>query len=131
MELVQFINGFMLLDLCCLIYKENVYSFQYGLLKVIVFNNNYWICKKVEKFGGALEGYFLVDQLVWFKSEIVKVEVDPMVQYIVFFVQELLFFNSGYIKDGMWYYGNNVLCAYIVDVKIGQLVLDGFGILEV
>jgi len=131
MELVQPTNGPVPSDARRPTYKENVYSFQYGSLKAIAFNNNYWICKKAEKFGGAPEGYLLADQLAWLKKEIAQAEADPTVRHIVLFAQEPLFPNSGHVKDGMWYHGNNAKRAHILDAKTGKLRPDGPGILEV
>jgi len=130
-ELVQPTNGPEPSDPRRPTYKENVYSFQYGSLKAIAFNNNYWICKKSETFGGSPEGYLLADQLAWIKKEIAKAEADPTVKHIVLFAQEPLFPNSGHVQDGMWYHGNNGPRAYIVDKKTGTLVPDGPGILDV
>ena len=44
-------------------YKENVYSFQYGCVKMIVFNNNYWMSNQPMLYGGSPEGYLMEDQL--------------------------------------------------------------------
>jgi len=108
-----------------------VYSFQYGSLKAIAFNNNYWVCKKPEVFGGAPEGYLLTDQMAWLQAEVKKAEADPTVKHIVLFAQEPMFPNSGHTKDGLWYNGNNAKRAYALNSKTGKLAPLGPGILEI
>ena len=44
-------------------YKETVFSFSYGFVKVIGFNNNYWYSNRQEVVGGSPEGYIMDDQL--------------------------------------------------------------------
>jgi len=119
-------------------YMENVYSFQYGTVKFIVFNNNYWVAKgrspkgKVpEAFGGSPEGYIMQDQMKWIKKELENAEKDKTVKFIILFAQEPVFPNGGHIGDSMWYRGNNNVRAYYTDRKTGKLTGEKKGIVEV
>ena len=40
-------------------YLENVYSYQYGPLKMIALNNNYWAASHAHRTGGSPQGYIL------------------------------------------------------------------------
>ena len=112
-------------------YKENVYSFQYGPVKVISFNNNYWVSYGAAKYGGCPEGYILEDQLNWIKQELKKADKDKTVKYVVLFAQEPVFPNGGHIEDAMWYNGDNNVRAYIYDAKMKKLKPEKKGIIEV
>lgn len=119
-------------------YSENVYSFQYGPVKFIAFNNNYWIAKSIGtvwqiplEFGGCPEGYMMRDQMDWIKGELEKAEKDPTVKYIVLFAQEPVFPNGGHVKDCMWYFGNNKVRAAVYDHGSGKVVKESRGIIDI
>ena len=118
-------------------YKENVYSFQYGPVKFIAFNNNYWVGyvlgarKDPAKTGGAPEGYILDDQMQWIKKELDSAEKDPAVKYVIMFAQEPVFPNGGHLSDSMWYYGNNNVRAYTYDPASNKPIAEKKGIIEV
>jgi hypothetical protein len=112
-------------------YTENVYSFQYGPVKIIAFNNNYWVSYQSEKFGGAPEGYIMDDQLSWIKQELEEAEKNPTVKYIVLFAHEPLFPNSVHYDDAMWYNGNNNIRAYTYNTKKRTLVPEKKGIINI
>jgi hypothetical protein len=118
-------------------YKENVYSFQYGPVKFIAFNNNYWLGKEYGNHtspvetGGSPEGYVMEDQLQWIQKELEAGEKDPTVKYIILFAQEPVFPNGGHIQDTMWYNGNNNVKAYTYDAASGQMMAEKEGIIEV
>jgi hypothetical protein len=112
-------------------YTENVYSFQYGPVKVIAFNNNYWVSYQSEKFGGAPEGYIMDDQLSWIKQELKKADNNPTVKYVVLFAQEPVFPNSVHREDAMWYDGDNNVRAYIYNAKQETLLPGKKGIIEI
>ena len=112
-------------------YKEEVYAFQYGPVKVIAFNNNYWFTSNhlVDKYGGSPEGYIMPDQLQWIVKEIRKGDQDPTVRAILLFAQEPVFPNGGHVGDAMWYGGNNNIRAYTN--RGGRLIPEKDGIIEV
>lgn len=110
-------------------YKENVYSFQYGPVYVIAFNNNYWASFNEKEFGGSPEGYIMQDQMAWIEGELKQAEEDPTVRFIVLFAQEPVIPNGGHIDDAMWYLGDNGIRAY--SVRSGSLMPESKGIVEV
>ena len=110
-------------------YKENVYSFQYGCVKSIVFNNNYWTSNQSKLYGGSPEGYLMEDQLRWIASELEKAEADPSVRYVFLIAQEPIFPNGGHLEDSMWYSGDNDVRARVY--TDGKLVSEKEGMIEV
>lgn len=118
-------------------YMENVYSFSYGPVKIIVFNNNYWISKtrgttwKIpERFGGCPEGYIFNDQMEWIERELKSAEKDSDIKYIILFAQEPVFPNGGHISDGMWYYGDNGTRAFTYDHNSGMTRGEDTGMID-
>ncbi len=128
-ELVHFRNGPEVSDKRRPTYSENVYSFRFGFVKFIVFNNNYW--RGWMDFGGSPEGYIFDDQLNWIKNELEKGENNPAVKYIILFAQEPVFPNGGHVKDCMWYYGDNSVRGSQYHPESGKIVLEKKGIIEV
>jgi hypothetical protein len=106
-----------------------VYSFRYGPVCVIAFNNNYWFGTHPADYGGAPEGYILDDQFEWIEEELARAETDPAVRYVLLFAQEPVFPCGGHIKDAMWYHGNNNVRAYVV--RDGKPAPEPLGIIEV
>jgi hypothetical protein len=100
-------------------YRESVFSFHYGPVKVIAFNNNYWFSSRAQELGGSPEGYIMEDQLKWIVAEIEAAEQDDAVKCVVLFAQEPIFPCGGHIADAMWYHGNNKIRAHTnVDGKL-------------
>ncbi len=110
-------------------YKENVFSFTYGNIKFIGFNNNYWYSSDPQNFGGSPEGYIMNDQLSWIKEELKKADADDYIKYIILVAQEPIFPNGGHISDAMWYKGNNNIKAYTY--RNGRLEGETKGIIDV
>ena len=110
-------------------YEENVYSFQYGTIKYIAFNNNYWVSYASSEVGGNPEGYMFQDQLTWIEQELEAAEADDTVDYVILYAQEPVFPNGGHVGDAMWYNGNNNVRAYTYNGT--ELVPAEKGILEV
>lgn len=136
-EMVNPLNGPDVSDPRRPTYKENVYSFLYGPVKFIGFNNNYWLGRdqpvygSPEKTGGSPEGYIMEDQFRWIEKELESGEKDPAVKYIILFAQEPVFPNGGHIQDCMWYHGNNEVRAYTYDAASGKVVPEKAGIIDV
>ncbi len=96
-------------------YRENVYSFTYGNVKIIVYNNNYWWTSHyaIPRFGGSPEGYILPNQMEWIRGELEAAEKDPKIHHVFLMAQEPVFPNGGHVKDAMWYSGDNTVRAYL------------------
>lgn len=135
-ELVQPLNGPEVADKRRPTYKENVFSFQYGPVKFISFNNNYWYSgtrgmkwQMAKQYGGCPEGYVMEDQMEWIEKELAEGEKNPTVKYIILFAQEPVFPNGGHVADCMWYDGNNDVRAYVFDGT--ELKREKYGIIDV
>lgn len=112
-------------------YIENVYSFQYGPVYVIAFNNNYWVSYSANDIGGCPEGVLLDDQLDWIKAELKCAEAEASVKYVVLYAQEPVFPNGGHLGDAMWYNGDNTVRAKLWDPAKGELLPGDKGVLNV
>lgn len=112
-------------------YDETVYSFQYGSVKVIVYNDSYWVTSnnRTRQFGGCPRGYVLPDQVEWIRSEVRKGDADPTVRFIVMLSHSPLFAGGGHVSGSMWYNGDNNLRAY--SLEGGTSVALGPGVIEV
>ncbi|MEN8151877.1 MAG: metallophosphoesterase [Planctomycetota bacterium] len=112
-------------------YMENVYSFPWGPVLFVAFNNNYWWTTngKVSEYGGSPEGYMLDDQLTWIEETLAGAAKDETVKFVVLYAQEPIFPAGGHLGDAMWWGGDNNVRAH--HVKDGKLVPAGPGILEV
>lgn len=110
-------------------YRGSVFSFQYGMVKLIAFNNNYWYSSLPGQFGGSPEGYIFEDQLQWIEQQLRQAEGDSTVRYVVLFGQEPVFPCGGHIDDAMWWEGDNGVRAYTFSE--GKLRPEKQGMLEV
>jgi 3',5'-cyclic AMP phosphodiesterase CpdA len=113
-------------------YKENVYSFSYGNVKIIVFNNNYWWTseKAIAEYGGSPEGYILPNQMDWIRKEITQAENDPLIKNVFLMGHEPVFPNGGHVEDAMWYNGDNRVRAAIAENSRNVKSLDK-GIIQI
>jgi len=118
-------------------YKETVYSFQYGSVRFICFNNNYWVARNLAhregpwRTGGCPEGYILDDQMDWIEKELAKAETDETVKFIIMYAQEPVFPNGGHVTDAMWYDGSNAVRAYLRDHQDDKIKPLEKGIIDV
>jgi 3',5'-cyclic AMP phosphodiesterase CpdA len=109
-----------------------VYTFQYGPVRFIALNNNYWWTTddRVEEYGGSPEGYILRDQLAWAERELRRAGRNGTVAHVVLFMQEPVFPAGGHVRDAMWHAGDNTVRAYARSPGEG-LKPAGPGIVEV
>jgi hypothetical protein len=112
-------------------YIENVYSFHYGPVKLICFNNNYWISYAAALTGGCPEGYLMEDQIAWLEREVKAGQADPKVRYILLYAQEPVFPNGGHVRDSMWHGGDNRVRAFTFHPEPKGLVPEAAGLVEV
>ncbi len=110
-------------------YKENVFSFQYGPVLCIAFNNNYWASYRSDEYGGSPEGYIMPDQMEWIEKELERAEKDKTIKYILLYAQEPVFPNGGHIDDAMWWGGDNNVRAHTYTG--GKLIPEEKGMIEV
>jgi hypothetical protein len=111
-------------------YDETAYAFQYGPVKVIVLNTNYWYTShnRIPEYGGSPEGYILPEQMEWIKEEVRRGDADPTVRSMVMLAHEPVFPGGGHVGDAMWHRGNNNRRAYTLEGGKAEPV--GPGIVE-
>jgi len=121
-------------------YDETAYTFQYGCVKFIGFNTNYWletdspndgslVNQQASKFGGCPEGYVMSEQLKWIEASIAAAESDPTVKHIVLYGHEPMFPNGKHTADAMWYHGDNNSRAHVF--ADGKVRPEPLGVIEV
>lgn len=111
-------------------YEENVFSFRYGPVGVIVCNNNYWYTSlsHVSSYGGSPEGYILPEQLEWLETRLEEYGADDTVRYVLIVMQEPVYPNGGHLDDAMWHLGDNGVRAYKAEGD--ELVAWPYGMVE-
>ena len=108
-------------------YKENVYSYVYGNLAMIVLHSNYWYTVRantIPEIGGNAHGYVMDNQLAWLKSEMEKFEKDPKIQHIFVTIHTPAFPNGGHAKNDMWYHGNNAVRPWIAGKPVDKGIIE-------
>ncbi len=112
-------------------YKRNVFSFQYGPVFIIAFNNNYWYSSHPHRYGGAPEGYLFDDQLNWIYSQLKNAQNNSSVHHILLFAQEPVLPSGGHLNDAMWYGGDNRVRAYVFEAGVSKPKPYKKGIIDV
>jgi hypothetical protein len=112
--------------------RETVYSFHFGMVKVIVLNNNYWWTShhRVREVGGSPEGYLMPNQLAWAEQELRAADADPKVRYVLVFAHEPAFPGGAHLSDAMWHGGNNNVRAYRRDTNDSIIAFET-GVIDV
>ena len=95
-------------------FAETAFTMQYGDVRVIVFNNNYWWTSenRIPTLGGSPEGYIVPEEMEWMQREVKKADGDPTVRYTVVLSHEPIFPAGGHLGDAMWHDGDNTVRAY-------------------
>lgn len=112
-------------------YGETVFSFQYGPVFVIGFNNNYWYSSNSKTYGGSPEGWIFPEQMGWIAARLDQAERDPSILYVFLIGHEPVFPNGGHRGDAMWHGGNNDVRAGLWDESSGVVRRESKGIVEV
>ncbi len=108
-------------------YKENVYSYTYGNLAVIVMNSNYWYAPTtmyIPISSGNVHGYIMDNQLAWLQQSIKKFEEDKDIDHVIVTFHTPAFPNAGHSGDDMWYDGNNEIRPYIAGKPVQQGIIE-------
>lgn len=108
-------------------YEENVFSYTYDNVAVIVLNSDYWYSPSLKYhpyISGGLHGYIMDQQLDWFQKEVMKFEKDQNIDH-VFVTQHTPFFpNGGHVKDDMWYDGNNEFRPWVAGKPVEKGIIE-------
>ncbi len=108
-------------------YKENVYSYTYGNLAMIVMNSNYWYTPRkniISSIGGNPHGYIMDNQLQWLKEELAKYEKMKGIEHIFVTIHTPAFPNGGHANNDMWYKGNNEVRPWIAGKAVDKGIIE-------
>ncbi|MCF8262677.1 MAG: hypothetical protein K9J12_18005 [Melioribacteraceae bacterium] len=104
-------------------YDENVFSYVYDNVAMIVLNSHYWY-PDYKEIGGNPHGYIMDNQLNWLRQQITKFEKNPNIDHIFVTIHTPVFPNSGHIKDGMWHNGDNSVRPWIAGNQTKKGILE-------
>jgi len=97
-------------------YSENVYSYTYDNVGIVVLNSNYWFSPSISQnvlSSGNPYGYIMDNQMSWLRTTINKLESDKAIDHIFIVLHSPVFPNGGRAEDAMWYGGNNRVRAVV------------------
>ncbi len=104
-------------------YKENVYSYTYDNVAMIVLNTEYWKAQD-PKISGSPEGYIMDQQVKWLDETIKNYEKDATIDHIFVNVHSAVFPNGDHANGAMWYDGNNNERAKVAGQKVSKGILE-------
>jgi hypothetical protein len=108
-------------------YQENVFSYTYDNVAVVVLNSDYWYAPSLAgnaKSSGGLHGYIMDNQLAWLKKEIQKFEEDPNIDHVFLTQHTPCFPNGGHVHDDMWYKGNNDFRPFVAGKPLAKGIIE-------
>ena len=108
-------------------YKENVYSYTYDNLAVIVLNSTYWYtpsAKAVSMIGGNPSGYIMDNQIKWLSTTIDQLEQDDHIDHVVVTINSPVFPTGNNSNSGMWYSGNNAVRPMVAAKKVSKGIIE-------
>jgi hypothetical protein len=108
-------------------YEENVYSYTYGNVGMIVLNSDYWYAPTLAQFpfsSGGLHGYIMDMQLEWLRETVAMFEQDSRIDHVFVTQHTPAFPNGGHSRDDMWYSGNNQFRPFINGRPVAQGIIE-------
>ncbi|HEY4286535.1 MAG TPA: hypothetical protein VGN00_05505 [Puia sp.] len=105
-------------------YKENVYSYTYGNIAMIVLNTEYWESKTPAVTGGCPEGYIMDQQMKWLRETVQHMENDPDIDHIFVNIHGAVFPNGDHLTDAMYWSGDNTSRAVVAGVGLPKGAIE-------
>lgn len=108
-------------------YKENVFSYTWDNVGMIVLNSDYWYAVQHEMIpisSGNPHGYIMDAQLDWFEKEIMQMENDSTIRHVFVTLHTPPFPNGGHADDDMWYAGNNSIRPYVNGEPVDKGIIE-------
>lgn len=108
-------------------YEENVFSYSYDNVAVIVLNSDYWYAPSTSAIpvtGGGLHGYIMDQQLAWLESKLTELEADANIDHVFITQHTPCFPNGGHVGDDMWYRGNNQYRPYVNGKALAKGIIE-------
>lgn len=97
-------------------YMDNVYSYTWGNVGMIVMNSAYWQAgteELIPSSSGNPPGYFLDNQIRWLSFSLRQMEEDPAIDHVFITVSAPVFPAGEQNEKGSWHGGNNQVRPYI------------------
>ncbi|MEA3460436.1 MAG: hypothetical protein U9R49_01065 [Bacteroidota bacterium] len=108
-------------------YSENVYTYRYGNVGMIVLNSDYWYAPTLGQFpfsSGGLHGYIMDMQLEWLRLTVAMYEQDSSIDHVFVTQHTPAFPNGGHSRDDMWYSGNNQYRPFISGKPVAKGIIE-------
>lgn len=108
-------------------YSENVYTYTYGNVGMIVLNSDYWYAPLLGQFpfsSGGLHGYIMDMQLEWLRLTVAMYEQDSLIDHVFVTQHTPAFPNGGHSRDDMWYSGNNQYRPFINGKPVASGIIE-------
>lgn len=108
-------------------YSENVYTYTYGNVGMIVLNSDYWYAPTMNQFpftSGGLHGYIMDMQLEWLRKTVAMYEQDSLIDHVFVTQHTPAFPNGGHSRDDMWYSGNNQYRPFISGKPVVKGIIE-------
>jgi hypothetical protein len=108
-------------------YTENVYTYRYGNVGMIVLNSDYWYAPTLNQFpfsSGGLHGYIMDMQLEWLRKTVAMYEQDSRIDHVFVTQHTPAFPNGGHSRDDMWYSGNNQYRPFISGRPVAKGIIE-------
>ncbi len=105
-------------------YTDQVYSYRYDNIAVLVLNSNYWSAhsaKALHQIGGNPPGYIMDNQLEWIRSTLSKLDRDQDIDHVIVVVNSPIFPITD--EKGMWNNGYHYLSPVVsAEVAVTNLL---------
>lgn len=108
-------------------YSENVFSYTYGNVAMVVLNTDYWYAPGIKKnplLNGNLHGYIMDAQLLWLKTSLETFEKDPSIDHVFITLHTPPFPNGGHRHDCMWYDGDNAPRPWVAGKPVAKGIIE-------
>lgn len=108
-------------------YKENVYTYTYDNVAMIVLNSDYLYTPELEEsagISGNLHAYLMDNQINWLKQTLQKYENNNAIDHVFISLHTPIFPNGGHSGDDMWYGGNNNLRPVIAGKPVDKGIIE-------
>jgi 3',5'-cyclic AMP phosphodiesterase CpdA len=108
-------------------YEENVFSYTYDNVGVIVLNSDYWYAPStgaVPLSSGNIHGYIMDQQLAWLEERLQALEEDDNIDHVFITQHTPCFPNGGHVDDDMWYRGDNSKRPFVVGKPVSKGIIQ-------
>lgn len=108
-------------------YDENVFTYTYGNIAMVVLNSNYWYSPStsyIPEIGGNPHGYVMDNQLEWLEKTIGQLDQDNDIDHIFVTIHTPAFPNAGHADDDMWYSGNNAIRPVVAGIPVEKGIIE-------